>query len=311
MKKNYLLSTAFALLMSNVSFSQVVNGGFENIKSNFLPSNWGMTFLQQIVIDTETGENVGDQIQYTWCIPSMVYASFEPQSGDYAMEISNAYNATQDIVIPGVATIFSDPEQDSPGWNPGIPVEPTDAISMIGFYYKFLPAGDDIAQASIQVADSNGNEIGHASIDISGTHNQFEYVYEPITYTSTATPAFIVISFTMAKEGSAPTFGSRLIVDNVVTNFAALNLATIELNSKVAVYPTLVENELSIDTKGLTQGQVAYKVMNTEGKVVKQNVVSESSNYIYTMDVSNLSSGMYFIKIDSTLGQITKKFIKK
>jgi len=311
MKKNYLLSTAFALLLSSVSFSQVVNGDFENVKSNFLPSNWGMTFLQQIVIDTQTGENMSDQIQYTWCIPSMVYASFEPQSGDYAMEISNAFNLTQNVVIPGKATIFSDPEQDDPGWNPGIPVASTDDISMIGFYYKFMPAGDDIAQARISVADSNGNEIGHAFIDISGTHNSYEYIYEPITYTSTATPAAIVISFTMAKEGSTPTFGSRLIVDNVVTNFAALHLDTDELNTKVAVYPTLVENELNVNTNGLTQGQVTYKVMNTEGKVVKQNVVTENSNYIYTMDVSNLSSGMYFIKIDSSLGSIIKKFIKK
>jgi hypothetical protein len=311
MKKNYLFGTAFALLMSSVSFAQVVNGDFENVKSNFLPSNWGMTFLQQVVFDPETGESFGDDIQYTWCVPSMVYASFEPQSGDYAMEISNAFNNTQGLVVPGMATIFSDPEQDSPGWNPGIPVEPTDNISMIGFYYKFLPAGDDIAQARISVADSDGNEIGNAFIDISGTHNSFEYVYEPITFSSTATPASIVISFTMAKEGSTPTFGSRLIVDNVVTNFAALNLDTNELNAKVAIYPTLVENELNVNTNGLTKGQVSYKVLNTGGKVVRQNVVSESSNYVYTMDVSNLSSGMYFIKIDSSLGQITKKFIKK
>ncbi|WP_162127549.1 T9SS type A sorting domain-containing protein [Flavobacterium phycosphaerae] len=311
MKKNYLFSTALALLISSVSFSQVVNGDFENVKSNFLPSNWGMTFIQQVGFDPETGESFGDEMQYTWCIPSMVYASFEPQSGDYAMEISNAFNITQGVVVPGMATIFSDPEQDSPGWNPGIPVEPTDNISMIGFYYKFMPAGDDIAQARIQVSDSNGIEIGHAFIDISGIHNSFEYVYEPITYTSNATPASIVISFTMAKENSTPTFGSRLIIDNVVTNFAALNLDTNELNAKVTVYPTFVENELNIDTKGLTEGQVAYKVMNTEGKVVKQNVVTENANYIYTMDVSQLSSGLYFIKIDSSLGPITKKFIKK
>ncbi|TBX64969.1 T9SS type A sorting domain-containing protein [Flavobacterium silvisoli] len=311
MKKNYLLCTTLALMISSVSFSQVVNGNFEDIKSNFLPANWGMNFVQQVGFDPETGESLGDDIQYTWCIPSMVYASFEPQSGNYAMEISNAFNLTQNVVIPGTATIFSDPEQDSPGWNPGIPVEATDNISMIGFYYKFLPAGDDEAQARISVSDSNGNEIGHATINITEATNDFQYVYQPISYTSSATPASIIISFTMAREGSTPTFGSRLIVDNVVTNFDALQVDDNEFDSKIAVYPTLTENELNVDTKGLTQGEVNYKVMNIEGKVVKQNTVSEDSGYIYSMDVSQLSSGIYFLKINSSLGQITKKFIKK
>src|SRR6478672_7859820 len=98
MKKNYFILCLILLIALFRSNAQVVNGDFENIKPNFLPSNWGMTFLQQITIDAQTGEQLGDQIQYTWCIPSMVYASFEPKDGLYAMEVSNAYNVTQDEV---------------------------------------------------------------------------------------------------------------------------------------------------------------------------------------------------------------------
>jgi len=311
MKKNYLFCMAGLLLVSAATFAQVVNGNFENVKSNLLPSNWGMTFLQQVGFDPVTGETFGDQIQYTWCIPSMVYATTEAQSGDYAMEISNAYNVTQDTVIPGIATIFSDPEQDSPGWNPGVPVAMDADLFMIGFYYKFLPAGNDIAQARIQVSDAEGNEIGHAVIDISGTNNQFQYVYEPITYTSTAAPASMVISFSMAKEGSVPVFGSRLVVDNVVTNFTALETGTVTAQSKLKVYPTLADKQLNIDTQGLTQGAVSYTVMNSQGKTVLQNISNGNNDYVYSMDVSTLASGVYFIRIDSSLGRVTKKFIKK
>jgi len=172
MKKNYFLSLALLLFAGNSSFSQVVNGDFENITCNFTPTNWGMTFVQQTGFDPQTGESFGDQIQYTWCIPSMVYVSTAPQTVNYAMEISNAFNVTQNTVIPGIATIFSDPEQDSPGWNPGIPIEPNANVSMLGFYYKFMPVGNDIAQAKIQVADADGNEIGHTYYDISGTQQQ-------------------------------------------------------------------------------------------------------------------------------------------
>ena len=311
MKQNYLILGFVLLFTASVLNAQVTNGNFENVKPNFLPSNWGMTFLQQVGFDPETGESIGDQIQYTWCIPSMVYATTDAQNGQYAMEISNAYNATQDIVIPGWATIFNDPEQDSPGWNPGIPIVPGDQISMLGFYYKFLPAGNDIAEAVIDVFDNNGNKIGNASLDIMGTNNEYQYIYIPITYTSNAPRASMTISFRMAKEGSTPTFGSRLLVDRVVTNFAALDNDFDEIQSPFALYPTLADNELNIIPGHLQSDLIDYKIINMQGKVVKQNTTTDNSNYVYTMDISQLNSGMYFLQIQSKTGSITKKFIKK
>lgn len=299
------------LTFTSGSKAQVVNGNFENVKPNFLPSNWGMNFFQQVFIDNETGETFGDQIQFTWCVPSMVYATTEAQSGQYAMEISNAFNATQNVVIPGSATIFSDETQDFPGWNSGIPVAQGANVSMLGFYYKFLPAGNDIAEAKIEVLNSDGNTIGTASLTIMGTNNQFQYVYVPINYTINATAAFMTISFSMASEGSTPTFGSRLIVDNVVTNFAALGLDVNPMTSEFIMYPTLAENEINIIPGHLQSDLVDYKIVNVQGKVVKQNTTTDNSNYVYTMNVSQLSSGMYFLQVSSKTGSITKKFIKK
>ena len=311
MNKNYFILCLSLVLTSFCSQAQVVNGDFETITCNFIPSNWGMTFLQQTAIDPQTGQTIGDEIQYTWCIPSMVYVSTEPQSGNYAMEISNALNVTQNKVIPGIATIFSDPTQNGPGWNPGIPIAMNADVSMLGFYYKFMPVGDDIAQARMQVFDENSNEIGHATIDISGTHNEYTYIYQTINYTSTASPAFMIISFSMAKEGSTPTFGTRLVVDNVVTNFAALGLGQNNLANKFSFYPTIVDNEINIIPGYLQSDSVTYKIINAQGSIVKQNTVSNSSAYIYTMEVSSLSSGMYFLQAESNTGSVIKKFIKK
>jgi hypothetical protein len=311
MKRKRLLVVALLLLMGSATYAQVVNGDFENITCNFIPTNWGMTFLQSVAIDPQTGESTSDQIQYTWCIPSMVYVSTEAQSGNYAMEISNAFNSTTNVVIPGISTIFSDPEQSGPGWNPGIPLDTEASVYLLGFYYKFLPVGNDIAEARISVSDAEGNEIGHAVVEISGVHDTFHYIYEPITFTSSAAPASMIISFSMAKEGSIPAFGSRLIVDNVVTNFAALQFETQPLAAGIRVYPTLVDQTLNISTSGLTDGLVTYTIVNTEGKIVKQNATEGASGYVYSMDVSTLATGLYFLNIDSTLGHITKKFIKK
>ena len=310
MKKFYTTLGLTFLALTSMN-AQVVNGNFENIKPNFLPSNWGMNFTQEVSIDPETGESFGDEIFYTWCIPSMVYASFEPQSGDYAMEISNAFNATKNEVIPGSATIFSDETQDSPGWNAGIPVEQGASVYMLGFYYKFMPAGNDIAEATISVKNSEGNEIGTASIDIQGTNSLYEYIYMPISYTGSVSPAFMTITFNMAKQGSSPTFGSRLVVDNVVTNFAALGLDENPIGNDFKMYPTVTDSELNIIPGTLQSDTMTYKIIDIQGKIVKQNSVSGSSDYVYTMNVSDLTSGTYFLHAESKTGNIIKKFIKK
>jgi hypothetical protein len=309
MKKNYFILVLILAFAPICSDAQVVNGNFENVKPNFLPSNWGMTFLQQIILDAETGENLGDQISFTWCFPSMVYASTESKTGQYAMEVSNAYNWTQDKVVPGIATIFADPEQDGPGWNPGVPVAPGSSVILLGFDYKFLPAGADVAEATLQIADEDGNELGKASVTISGTHNTYEYVYAPINIIQAGTPAYMYISFNMAKEGSEPTFGTRLIVDNVIVNFSTLIVGE-NPNQEAKVYPTLVDSQLNIVPNGFAE-TVSYKVINSEGRVVKQSTVTQDSYLEYTMDLSELSSGIYFLNIQDQAKNSTKKFIKK
>ncbi|MGC4039615.1 MAG: T9SS type A sorting domain-containing protein [Flavobacterium sp.] len=309
MKKNYFILSLALLIAPFCSNAQVINGDFENIKSNFLPSNWGMNFVQQFGIDLETGETSGDQIQFTWCVPSMVYASFEPKSGFYAMEVSNAYNWTTERVIPGMAMIFNDPEQDSPGWNPGVPVGPGGSVVMLGFDYKFFPAGNDVAEAKLTATDEEGNEIGSATVEISGLHSQYEYVYAPMSIVHPGTPKNLYISFNMAKEGSTPTFGTRLVVDNVITNFSTL--ITEENESKNAkVFPTLADNEINIIPNGFSNA-ISYKIINSEGRIVKQNSVNQDPAYQYTMNVSDLSSGIYFLNIQDGTKNSVKKFVKK
>ncbi|HLP64425.1 T9SS type A sorting domain-containing protein [Flavobacterium sp.] len=313
MKKNYLIASLVMLLTTLQFNAQVVNGNFENIKPNFLPSNWGMNLSLPVVIDTETGETTSDNIQFTWCIPALCYVSYEPHTGQTAMEISNAFNQTQNKVIPGEAMIFSDATQDSPGWNPGVPIEPGMNVQTLGFFYKFFPAGNDVAEAKLTVFDAEGNEIGTASVEISGTNSQYSYVYSYIDYTSNAQPAYMYISFNMAKEGSTPTFGSRLIIDNVVTNFQALDvvLNTTPINTDFAIAPTVVDQEINIIPASNAVGIINYKIFNMEGRLVKEANVENTNSYVYSMNIDELNSGVYFLQIDSNLGTTTKKIIKK
>lgn len=310
MKQYYLLSS-WVLLLTSVLNAQVINGNFENIKPNNLPSNWGMNFTQPVTIDVSSGTTTLNQIQYTSNTPSMVYASTDALNGQYSMEISNAFNTTQNQLIPGSATIFSDETQDFPGWNVGVPLAQNDQVYMIGFHYKFLPLGNDVAEAKIEVFDTNGLLIGTAEVDIMGTNNDFEYIYMPITFTSNAVKSFMTITFLMAKSGSTPTFGSRLLVDNVVTNFAALSIDDNPNSNAFKLYPTFADNEINIIPGQLQSDWIDYKIINLQGKIVVQNTTTDTANYLYTMDVSALSSGIYILQATSKTERITQKFIKK
>ncbi len=312
MKKNYFMTTLLLLSAFWGSNAQVVNGNFETVKPNFLVSNWGMNFIQPVSIDIASGQSTSDNVQFTWCVPSMVYATTDAYSGQYAMEVSNAFNQTQNIVIPGQAMIFSDAEQDFPGWNAGVPVNAGANIERLGFYYKFLAVGNDVAQASMVLIDADGNEIGRTSIDLQGTDNQFRYIYSYIYHPYNVAPAQMFITFDMQKPGSVANFGSRLIIDNVVANPQALEIIeTSTLNEDFRVSPTLADQEINIIPSSLAQGAINYRIINAQGRLVKENTESTSSSYVYTMDVSNLQSGVYILEIESNVGKTIKKFVKK
>ncbi len=311
MKKKYFFNTLLLFIFTINATSQVVNGNFETVKPNFLPSNWGMNFLQSVTFNPTTGQNSADTIVFTSTIPSMVYATTDAHTGQYAMELSNAFNQTQNTVIPGEAVIFNDASQDSPGWNPGVPVSPEVSIQRLGFYYKFLPLGNDIAEAKISVVNANGDEIGQTRINITGTNNQFQYIYSYVYTAYNASPAFMFISFNMAKAGSTPTFGSRLIIDNVITNAQSLSLIENQSDIEFKVYPTLVDNKITIDLPSQAEGEISYKIYNSLGNMVKEHTEMNPSDYSYKMTVSDLSAGMYFLQIDSNLEKTTTKFIKK
>lgn len=285
--------------------AQVVNGRFENIKDNGHISNWGMNSLLPVSIGNGS-ETVEDNVSFG-CWPGFVFPSFDANHGQYAMQITNALSFVTNSVIAGKSTIFNDATQDFPGWNPGIPVNTQDSVTMLGFYYKFFPMGNDIAEAELILFDAEGKELGRATADIMGQNSDYNYLYSPVQFTNSGTPAFIHISFSMAKAGTVPNFGSTLIVDDVVVNFAALAKDEFQ-STQFVIYPTLANNEINI-LKGTTvaSGQYDFTVSNTEGKTISNQSIHLSENNPVAIDVSQLSKGIYFI----TAKGYSAKFIKQ
>ena len=72
------------------------------------------------------------------------------------------------------------------------------------------------------------------------------------------------------------------------------------------IYPNPVNDKLYIETEAEIEEVVVYDVY---GKT--QNLrISESQNFRNSVDVSNLNSGIYFVKIKTENGEVVKSFVK-
>lgn len=302
--------TIYLLLFFNkLLLAQVLNGNFEQVNSNLTLKNWGMNFEIPSQIDPNTGETIHDEILYTNAsIPSMVYATTDSYSGNYAMVVSNAYNETQNYTIPGKAIIHL--ENTNSVLEDNVPVTENDNISMLGFFYKFIPIGNDKAEAKIKVFDSDNNTIGEAAMTIQNTNNFYNYIYTPINYYSNAVASSISITFRMDKNSSSINWGSILIVDNVVTNFSALNIEQFDELEKWKVYPTITSDYITIESLLLEDKKVNLSLYNSFGQEVevKKEIIEMFSKQNIIM--SHLPKGIYFLTLERNNTSITKKIIK-
>ena len=77
--------------------------------------------------------------------------------------------------------------------------------------------------------------------------------------------------------------------------------------NNVSIYPNPVKDRLYIETESEIEDIVVF---NIYGK--SQNLrISESQNLSISIDVSNLNSGVYFVKINTANGNIVKRFVKE
>ena len=310
MKKNYYL--ILLLTIASSSHAQVVNGDFEIVKPNGKISNWGINFSMPAVIDLGTGQSVSDEIMFDGYADFSCYATTDAFSGASALDIRNAYNITQSQVIPGGAMLFHDASQDSPGWNPGVPIAPGMEVSFLAFHYKYIPFGvTDVIDAELVVLGENG-EIGRASIQIAEPdyvydgNVQFKYAQAPVIYTSDETPLWMYISFSMGTVENA-TFGTKIIIDNVRVNNSVLANNQFS-NSLFSIFPTVTTQTLNI-VKGRTanDGNYNFKIYAIDGKLVSEQDRNFAENTAVSLDVSSLIKGVYLIKSKG----FTSKFIKE
>ena len=106
------------------------------------------------------------------------------------------------------------------------------------------------------------------------------------------------------QNGQAFTLIAVLADGTVVTLSNAVGINEISNNDKVVIYPNPANDNINIDVKNYNE----IIITDISGKVVMN--LDSASIQNNTIDISNLSNGIYFVTINSDDSSITKKLIK-
>jgi hypothetical protein len=95
--------------------------------------------------------------------------------------------------------------------------------------------------------------------------------------------------------------------------FATSTRKVEELNLDVTIRPTLANNQIFFDLEIEEPTIITISIFDQLGRRISQPIVSEKvyqGNRTIQHNVENLSSGIYFVNIETPKGKIVKKFVK-
>ncbi|WP_395046516.1 T9SS type A sorting domain-containing protein [Flavobacterium sp.] len=94
-------------------------------------------------------------------------------------------------------------------------------------------------------------------------------------------------------------------INSIQVSTPVLSANSFELTSKIKIYPNPATNNVAIDFQDLDNTNV--EVSDSNGRLLFTQKLSNNSN---TINIDNLSSGIYFFKVNSNQGIKTSKVIK-
>lgn len=145
--------------------------------------------------------------------------------------------------------------------------------------------GDQIGDAYVMYVGDDDSTF------ISGLETGAQYYVGIISFSCTPP-----IYFTEGLSGA---------VSNLVTD-----LETIQLDNSVNVFPNPAQSELFIQIEGRNYNTVNAEVYNALGeKITETSIGGVSERAITNIDLPDLPSGIYFIKINTEKASITRKIV--
>ncbi|MGV6828570.1 MAG: T9SS type A sorting domain-containing protein [Flavobacteriales bacterium] len=104
----------------------------------------------------------------------------------------------------------------------------------------------------------------------------------------------------------AGTYGRGLWASPLVEDL--LNNQDFLSQEDLSIYPNPANNQISIISKQTVTATI--KVFNVVGKLIQYHKNCNLGNHSFSINIASLEEGVYFLRINSSSGTLTKKFIK-
>ena len=98
--------------------------------------------------------------------------------------------------------------------------------------------------------------------------------------------------------------------DTTIT-IAGISLEEISLGASVAVYPNPAKDAVNLEINLEDQDAVTVKVLSVSGKLMLSKTYDSSTQIKDQLNLSNLSDGVYMIKVETSKGSVNKRLLKK
>ena len=171
----------------------------------------------------------------------------------------------------------------------------------ISLMTMLAPSPDWLAEInSVKLTDNLGNWLSSISIDVYATDSGTDSGADYGTPDSDTNPPENIRSL----QGISP-FSDEKIATFVFSLDQILNVNDVELKKSISIYPNPSNGKISIKTSGNTiLENIEIYTVNGQRLKVYNNLKNQK-----TIELKSLSSGLYFLKLNSDKGSITKKFV--
>jgi len=286
MKKLTLLLFLIVFRFSASAQAPMGNPGFELVSPDSIPLLWGQ--LTSFAISIDSNGNPIDSLVFDGLLCGVTN---DAHTGNYALELRNAYNFTTQTGYPGGACAMQDSNQF---YSLLLDFSNIGNPDQLNFYYKFLAVGNDSGYAKITVFDSLFDQIAVTEIRL-GANSTYSFVNVPITYNQAGSAIAAQLCFFNSTPLGSTNLGSRLNIDDVnITTTTGLQIPVISegfhlvpnpANDIINIFSNEKSNQIQVFDM---QGRAVFKSFDVENKI----------------DCHNWKEGMYIVKIQS--GQKTK-----
>lgn len=180
------------------------------------------------------------------------------------------------------------------GNTPGANINPYN-ISFFDLTFRI----DNINNPYIAYTENSADEIGRV---VTLDTNTNDWIQLPATNAPTGTGVMFSSLALDSQDILHYTYLKSQVTKCVVYN-ATLSTDDIELENAITIYPNPTNSHFSIESNYNINTITIYDI---QGKIV-QTFKNQIDNY----DISGLNSGVYFAKINSAKGEVTKKLLKQ